>query len=310
MLEQKTLSPRAWTELFGLALIWGGSFLSIRLALDGAGVFTTVAFRILGAAVVLWIYVLARRIALPRDARTWFALLVMGLLNNALPFSLITWGELRIPSGLAAILNAATAILGVLVAAIVFRDERLQARKALGVGLGFAGVATVIGLDALEGFDLTSLAQLAVLGAACSYALSAAWARHALKGLTPQLAAAGMLTTAALVMVPLALVTEGVPSFRYRPEVWAALIYLAFFATAIAYLLYYRVLGMAGAGNVSLVTLLVAPIAILLGALILGEALPPAAYLGFALLALGLLTIDGRVFRRFARKRPEPQETA
>lgn len=313
MPPQQHLSPRAWAELFLLAMIWGGSFLSIRLALDGAGVFTTVAIRVGGAALVLWAYVALRGLKVPPGAGVWGKFLVMGLLNNALPFTLITWGELRIPSGLAAILNAATAILGVLVAAAVFRDERLTARKGLGVAIGFAGVATVIGLDALEGFDLTSLAQLAVLGAAVSYAFSAAYARHALKGLTPQVAAAGMLTGSSAIMIPLALLAEGVPSFSYAPEVWAGLLYLAVAATACAYLLYYRVLGMAGAGNVSLVTLLVAPIAILLGALILGEALQPTSYAGFALLALGLLVIDGRLFRRLRRRRPGapgPQETA
>jgi drug/metabolite transporter (DMT)-like permease len=231
----------------------------------------------------------------------------MGLLNNAIPFSLIAWGEIRIASGLAAILNASTAILGALVAAAVFRDERLTPRKATGVTLGFLGVATVIGLDALEGFDLTSLSQLAVLGAACSYALSAAFARHALKGLAPQVAAAGMLTGSSVLMLPTMLLADGLPSLSYTPEVWAGLAYLAFAATAMAYLLYYRVLGMAGAGNVTLVTLLVAPIAILLGALVLGENLHPNSYLGFALLAAGLLVIDGRILRR-RRRRPGPAE--
>lgn len=310
MTVQQSLSPRAWVELFLLALIWGGSFLAIRLALDGVGVMTTVALRVAGAALVLWAYVAIRRLPLPTGRAIWGRFLVMGLLNNAVPFSLITWGELHIASGLAAILNAATAILGVLVAAAVFRDERLTARKAVGVALGFAGVATVIGLDALSGFDLTSLAQLAVLAAACSYALSAAYARHALKGLRPQVAAAGMLTGSSAMMVPLALAAEGVPSLRYAPEVWGGILYLAVVASALAYLLYYRVLALAGAGNVGLVTLLVAPIAILLGTLVLGEALSSTAYLGFALLAAGLLVIDGRVLRLGRAKPPAGQETA
>ncbi|MBI1217737.1 MAG: EamA family transporter [Rhodobacteraceae bacterium] len=298
MTQQQTISARAWAELFLLAMIWGGSFLSIRVALDQVGVLTTVAFRVLGALLVLGVYVLARRLPLPRDPKIWLAFLVLGLLNNAIPFTLITWGEVRIPSGLASILNAATAILGVLVASLVFADERLSARKLTGVALGFLGVITAIGLGVLEAFDLHSLSQLAVLGAATSYACAAAFARATMKGLKPQVVSAGMLLGSALIMVPLALWQEGWPTFHYIWPVWGAVLYLAVVATAGAYLLFYRVIAMAGAGNASLVTLLVAPIAIVLGALVLGEALPPRAYAGFALLALGLLVIDGRLLRR------------
>ena len=299
---QKSLSARAWAELLLLALIWGGSFLSIRIALDQVGVLTSVAFRVGGAAAVLWAYVAWRRLPVPRAARRWAAFLAMGLLNNVIPFTLITWGELHIPSGLASILNAATAIFGVVVAALVFADERLGLRRALGVATGFLGVATAVGLSALARFDLTSLGQLAVLGAATSYAVSAAFARAALKGLAPQVAAAGMLTGSTLILIPAALATEGVPSFAYAPATWGALVYLAVLASAGAYLLYYRVLAMAGAGNLSLVTLLVAPVAILLGRIVLGETLPPHALAGFALLALGLVIVDGRLIPRFAAK--------
>lgn len=311
MTVQKTLSTRAWAELLLLALIWGGSFLAYRLALAGVGVPTIVAFRVIGAASVLWLYVLGRGLPVPRGLRIWGVFLVMGLLNNAIPFSLIAWGEIRIASGLAAILNASTAILGVLVAAALFRDERLTARKAAGVMLGFLGVASVIGLDALKGMDLTSLSQLAVLGAAFSYALSAAFARHALKGIRPQVAAAGMLTGSSAMMLPMALFFDGVPSFSYAPSVWGGLLYLALAASAFAYLLYYRVLAMAGAGNVSQVTLLVAPVGILLGALVLGERLAPSAYLGFVLITAGLIVLDGRLLRRLlpARAGSRPKDS-
>ena len=301
MTPQQTLSPRAWAELSLLAMIWGGSFLSIRVALDEVGIFTTVGFRVFGAMLVLWIYVLVRRLPLPRDWRIWVGFLILGLLNNVIPFSLITWGELRISSGLASILNATTAILGVLVASLAFADERLTARKMTGVVVGFLGVTVAIGLTALTQFSLTSLSQLAVLGAAASYALAGAFARYRMKGVKPQVVAAGALLGASLMIVPMALIHEGVPSLHYSAHVWAALGYLAFMATAAAYLLFYRVVAMAGAGNTSLVTLLVAPVAIVLGALFLGEALASRAYLGFGLLALGLLIIDGRAFGRGPR---------
>jgi drug/metabolite transporter (DMT)-like permease len=298
MTPQKSIPPRAWAELLLLATIWGGSFISNRLALNEVPVLTTVAFRVAGACILLWVYVRLRRLPVPRSPRIWLAFLAMGLLNNALPFTLITWGQLTIPSGLAAIVNASTAIFGVLVAALAFRDERLTARRLTGVLTGFAGVAVAIGLQALATLNLASLPQLALVAAAISYALAAAFARRVLGGLPPQVAAAGMLTGSSLLMLPTALWIDGPPVLTHGAQVWGALGYLAILSTAGAYLLYYRVLGMAGAGNLSLVTLLTAPVAIVMGALILNEALPLRAYAGFALIALGLLIIDGRLLPR------------
>lgn len=297
-MTETSISTRAWVLMITLALIWGGSFPSNRLALAEVGVLTTVAFRLLVGALVMWGVVWMRGIALPRRPRVWVGFLGLGLLNNALPFTLIVWGQTRIDSGLAAILNAATAILGVAVAAMVFRDERLGLRKGLGVALGFTGVAVAIGIGALARFDPGSLGQLAVLGAALSYAFAGAFARVMTRGMAPELAAAGMLSAAALAMVPAALLLEGPLPLDLAPATWGALLYLAVMATAGAYVLYYRVMQLAGAGNLSLVTLLVAPVAIVMGAVMFGEALPLRAYLGFALLATGLIVIDGRALAR------------
>lgn len=302
MTDQKALTSRAWAELLMLSLLWGGSFLSIRLALDELGVFTAVAHRVGWAAVLLWAYVALRGLGVPRRPRLWAGFLVMGLLNNVLPFSLMAWGQLHIESGLTSILNATTAIFGVVVAAAVFPDERLTARRMLGVALGFLGVATAIGLENLLSFDLRSLGQLAVIGGTFSYALAGAWARRMLSGLPPQVAAAGMLTGASLVMLPLAWAMEGPFRLNLAPVTWGAVAYYTVAATALAYLLYYRVLAMAGAGNLLLVTLLIPPVAIVLGALVLGEALSPRAYAGFALLALGLVIVDGRLLNRRAAR--------
>ncbi len=280
-----------------LSLIWGASFLSIRIALDEIGPLTAVAHRTCWAMLVLWAYVLIRRFTLPTDPRIWGAFLVMGLLNNVIPFSLMAWGQLHIETGLTSILNAATAIFGVIAAALFFADERLTARKAIGVSLGFIGVSTAIGLAAFKDFDIRSLGQLAVIGGTISYALAGVWARKRLGHLKPQVAAAGMLTGASIMTLPAAWLVEGPVSLSLQPQTWAAIAYYAVVATAIAYMLYYRVLAMAGSGNLMLCTLLVAPVAIILGAVVLGEALPLRAYIGFAILALGLVILDGRIFK-------------
>ena len=294
---QKTISSRAWAELLLLSFIWGGSFLSIRIALDEIGPLTAVAHRTGWAMLILWAYVVIRRLKIPTDARIWGAFLVMGLLNNVIPFSLMAWGQLHIETGLTSILNASTAIFGVIAAAIFFADEQLTARKAIGVTIGFLGVSTAIGLGAFKNFDIRSLGQLAVIGGTISYALAGVWARKMLGHLTPQVAAAGMLTGASLITIPMAYAVEGPFNLDLEPRTWAAISYYAIVATAIAYMLYYRVLAMAGSGNLMLCTLLVAPVAIALGAIVLGEALPLRAYAGFGLLALGLVILDGRLWQ-------------
>jgi len=300
-MNQTTVSTRAWAEMLLLGGIWGASFLAIKLALTEVPVFTLVAHRVFWACLILWAYVALRRLPLPKDPRIWGAFLIMGLLNNVIPFTLMAWGQQFIETGLTSIFNATAAIFAVPVAAMAFADERLTARKAIGVTVAFAGVAVAIGLDALRGFDVRSLAQLAVIGGTLSYACAAVWARTTLRGLPPQVAAAGMLTGSTLIMLPLAYAVDGAPSLPVLPQTYAAITYFAVGGTAIAYLLYYRVLAMAGSGNAMLVTLLIPPIAILLGWLVLGERLAPNAFAGFALLSTGLVILDGRVLARIRR---------
>jgi drug/metabolite transporter (DMT)-like permease len=290
--KQMTLSPRTWGELFLLSFIWGGSFLSVRIALDEIGPLTSVAHRVGWAAVILWVYILLRRMALPKSPKVWIGLFGMGILNNVIPFSLMAWGQLYIETGLTSILNAATAIFTILAAALFFADEKLTTRRLIGVVLGFLGVSTAIGLSNLVQFDIRSLGQLAVVAGTISYAFAAVWARKMLKGLAPQVAAAGMLLSSTIVMVPMAWIVEGPISLSLQTDTWLAIIYYALVATAIAYLLYYHVLSLAGAGNLGLCTLLVAPVAIVLGAVVLGETLSSQAYVGFGMIATGLIILN------------------
>lgn len=301
MAPQKTLSLAAWVSLISLALIWGASFLCFALGLRELNVYTLVAQRVFWGGLVLWAVVFAMRIPLPKSLKTWGALLIMGALNNAIPFSLIAWGQTHIESGLASIINGSTAIFGILIAAMVFTDERLTPSKISGVIIAFFGVSITIGWEAIQSFDIRSLAQLSLLAASLSYGCAAPWGRHALRGLHPIMAATGMLTGASLIMVPLALFIDGPPRFDLMPSTIAAMAFLAIPATSIAYLLYYRALNLAGSGNLSLVTLMVPPTAVFWGAVILDETLPASAYLGFAVIALGMIILDGRAIRAIRR---------
>lgn len=305
MSSELSISNRAWSLIGLLALIWGASFVAVRVALDEIGPMTVIAHRTFWAMLVLWAVVGLRRLPLRLSGRHFLGFIGMGLLNNVIPFGLMAWGQLHVASGLTSILNATTAIFGVLVAALFLADERLNLRKLVGVVLGFLGVATAMGLQNLAAFDVTSLAQLAILLGTLSYALAGVWARRYLSDLSPQVAAAGMLTGASLVTVPLAWWIEGPVSLALEGDTLLAIGYFAIIATAGAYLLYYRVLALAGSGNLLLVTLLIPPVAITLGALLRDEALGAHAFAGLGILVLGLLIIDGRAvgaltFRRGA----------
>ena len=298
MTQQKSLSALAWVLLLTMGVIWGGSFLANRMALETVPVFSVVAVRVGVAAVCMWAWVIWRKIPVSIGAFDAGKFLILGFLNNAIPFSLIVWGQQHISSGLASIINASTAIFTVFLASIFFSDERLSLNKALGVILGFLGVSIAIGLDAVTEFNLGSFGQLACVGAALSYAVAAMFGRGAFSGFRAEVIAAAMLTGSAVIMIPAALWKDGLALTQASPTSIAGLIYLSVIATALAYVLYYRTLALAGAGNLSLVTLLVVPVAIGLGAIVYDETLSTEAFIGFGVLAIGMVLIDGRALRR------------
>ena len=281
--------------LLALAAVWGGSFFFAEVALAEVPPLTITLHRVFWAVPVLFLVVLWRGTKIPTSPRTWFAYLVMGALNNAIPFSLIFWGQKTIESGLASILNGTTAVFGAVVSGLLLVDEPLTSRKIIGAVFGVFGVAVIMGFDALTNLDLRNLAQLAVLGAALSYAFASVWAKVSLSGNAPEMNALGMLTGSTVLMIPIAIWSDGLPVLTLSPNIWASLISVAIFSTAVAYLLYFAILARAGAANLMLVTLLIPPFAIGLGVTFLGERLGLEAWLGFGLIALGLAITDGRL---------------
>jgi drug/metabolite transporter (DMT)-like permease len=297
-----------WTILLLLALIWGGAFFFIGVAVRHVQPLTNVWLRLTIGAAGLWAYVLFKgeRIALPRQV--WGSILLLALLNNALPFALFGWGQTHIASGLASILNATTPIWGVVVAHCLTRDERMTPRKVAGVLLGFGGVAAMIGPSLLSSLGTGALAELACVTASLSYALAAVWARRfkALR-ISPFSVTTGQLTAGALMMLPVSMIVDRPWAHAMPPlSAWVAIAALALVCTAFGYVLYFRLIEHAGATNALLVTLLVPPVAILLGGLFLGESLAPKDFAGLALIALGLAAIDGRMLSVLGRRRLQP----
>lgn len=289
-----------WAMLIGLSVLWGGSFFFVGVAVDDLPPLTIVVLRVGLAALALWGYVVITGREIPRTPAIWGAFLGMGMLNNVIPFSLIVWGQTHIGSGLASILNATTPFFAVLVAGWLLTDERMSIRKFVGVGVGFIGVAVMIGPSVVSGLGGETLAQCAILAATISYAFAGVFGRRFQRmGLDPVVTAAGQVTASVVVLTPVAILLER-PLTLPLPDVsvWAAILGLAILSTAWAYVLYFRILARAGATNVLLVTFLVPVSAIVLGVLVLGEELSARHYGGMALIGLGLAAIDGRLIHR------------
>ena len=298
----KAKGPLEWVLLIVLSVLWGGSFFFTEVALVELPPFTVVFGRVGFAAMALLMLMRAFGHRIPLDWRLLRAFLVMGVLNNLIPFGLIVWGQTLMASGLAAILNATTPLFSVVLAHFLTHDEKLTVPRLLGVLFGLGGVAVMVGGDALSGLGFDVVARLAVLGAALSYAVAGIYGRR-FKDTPPLVTAAGQVTATTVLLLPIMLAVDrpwnlATPS----PTTWGAIAALALLSTAAAYMIYFRILAAAGATNLLLVTLLIPVSAILLGVTILGERLEPQQFAGMALIGVGLAAIDGRPLAALCRR--------
>ena len=295
----RTMTAGDWGSLLFLSVIWGGAFFFIDIAVAEVAPLTFVWLRLTIAAAALWLYLWWRGQLPKLPAAAIGAMVVLALLNNAIPFALFAWGQTRIDGGLSSILNATSPIWTVLVAHLYTSDERMTPARVAGVLLGFAGVVVMIGPDLMSGGEV--LAQIACLGGAFCYALAGVWARRfRVMGIAPASVAAWQLLAAALIMFPLAFAVDR-PWLAPMPslQAWSAILALAVVCSAFAYIIYFRIIERAGATNALLVTLLTPPTAILLSAMFLDEQLGAQHFAGLGLIAVGLAAIDGRLIPRF-----------
>ena len=294
---QRAMTATEWGLLLLLSLMWGGSFFFIGVAVKALPPFTIVAARVSIAAALLWLAAPLTGVSLARLRAAAPALAALALLNNVAPFSLLTWSQTHLASGLVSILNATTPVFTVVVAHLFTIEEKLDPRRLVGALVGLAGVAAMIGPALLGGFADHLVAELAALLAALSYAAASVFARRFRRlGLTPIDVATGQVTASSLVLLPLAALFDA-PWRLPAPggAAIAAIVALGALSTALAYVVYFRILAGAGATNVVLVTLLAPATAILLGAAVLGESLAARDFVGLGLIALGLAVIDGRL---------------
>ena len=286
-----------WVLLIALAAVWGSSFFFNKVALRELPPFTLVWVRSVLAGVFLYLIVRMSGQSMKHQLSVWANFALIGTMNSLIPFTLISYGQTQIASGLASILNATSPLFTVLVAHYATRDERMSAPKLIGIAFGIAGVTVMVGIDALRGLGLHALAQVAILFAALSYACASIVSRR-LSGLPPMVAATGPMICCAFIMAPFALVIDHPWNLAMPGAItWGAMLGMVVFCTAISYYLYFRILAVAGATNLMLVTFLIPISALLLGMLVLDEVIEPRQFGGMALICVGLAAIDGRIFR-------------
>ena len=298
----RVMGIKEWGQIIILSILWGGSFFFVGVAVKEMPPLTIVLCRVALASIILLVIVYLKGDKMPSSPGLWGAFIIMGALNNLIPFSLIVWGQTHIESGLASILNATTPIFSVVLAHFLTREERLAANRITGVTIGWIGVAMLIGIESLRGFGIEVMGQLAVVGATFSYACAAIYGRR-FKGINPLIVATGMLCGSTIMMTPLALVIEQPWNLSPGITTLMALFGLAAVSTSLAYIIYFQVLATAGPTNLLLVTFLIPVSAILLGVVVLAERLAWNAFAGMGLIFIGLISIDGRLLKRFKRKK-------
>lgn len=295
------ISATAWIMLVVLGLLWGGSFFFARVAVLHIPPFTLALLRFVIAALCLHVFI-AGRFDIYREFRArWPSFLLLGLINNAIPHACIFLGQTHIGAGLASILNATTPIWTVIIAHFMTLDERLTSRKIGGTLIGLAGTVLLFSPHITAKTDVPAWALALPVVAAISYGFAAIFARR-FRGVAAPVTAAGQLTASTIIMLPVSLIIDRPWTLPWPPiEAVAAVLALAVVSTAFAYILFFRLISMAGATNASLVTLLVPPSAILLGIIFLGERLGAAEWAGMLVIGIGLVILDGRLAARFAR---------
>lgn len=299
--RQGDIPGAAWILLIVLGLFWGASFFFARVAVGEIPPITLAFLRFVLAAIALHLY-LGGRFGLYRTLRArWKSFAVLGLINNAIPHTFIFFGQTEIGAGLASILNATTPIWTVLIAHLLTQDEKLTPQKIVGTIAGLAGTVVLFAPHLGDRHDIPLWAMLLPVAAAISYGFSAIYGRK-FRDIPAPVTATGQLTASTLMMLPVSMIHDK-PWLLPMPstEAIAAVLALAILSTAIGYILYFRIITLAGATNASLVTLLVPPSAILLGTIVLGERLEASHWLGMAMIALSLVVLDGRLLSGIRR---------
>ncbi len=276
-----------------LSLLWGASYGLIKVAVATITPVTLVGVRVLIAASLLWLVVLWRRHAVPADAETWRRFCVQAVIGYMAPFTMITWGQQFVDSGLAGILNSTTPIFVFLITLLWTRQEEVTIERGLGVLVGLGGVTFLIGFEALKGLGSDVLGQLAITGATISYGLAMIYGRR-FASIAPEVTAAATLTIAAIVMLPASVIVDDTAALTPSLASVLALVALASLSTAAAFVLYFRLVNTLGALGTSSVAYARAAVSVVIGVVLLSEPLTWQLVTGFVAILIGVAAINGQ----------------
>ena len=296
----RSLGITEWMLLVGLSILWGGSYLFMKLAVLTVPLFTIVLGRVSIAALALLIVLTISGTGIPKGRRIWLAFFGMGIFNNVIPMSLIVFSQNSISVGLASILNSITPLFTILVAHMTTNDERLTFRKLVGISFGIMGVVMLMGPELVDNFEVAALGEWACLGAALSYACANTFGRRFVQlGTKPMQTAFGQVVASTVILAPLVIVVDQ-PWMISDPGFLPVLSILALglFCTALAYVIYFQILARSGATAIALVTFMIPPSAILMGWLALGEQISSQDFLGLSLIGVGLFSVNRQSNRK------------
>lgn len=281
--------------LLALATLWGASYTLIKIGVSTIPPVTFIAARTVIAGGLLLIILRSRGLELPKDIKVWRRFLFQACLNSVIPFTLIAWAEQTVDAGLATILNSTTPIFAFLLTALITRHEALSVRKLFGVIAGITGIVLIIGFEVFHGVGENIVAQLAIVAATICYAGAAIFGRG-FKGLDPMMPAAGSLLCGALILIPLSLMVDHPWTLVPAAGSIYALLGLSIFSTALAFVIYFRLIHTLGSVGTTAQAYLRVPIGVAIGGLFLGEALTPTAWIGFACVIAGVaaMTLPSR----------------
>ena len=297
MADTKTSMATDLLLLLTLATLWGASYTLIKVGVETISPVTFIAVRTLVAGLILVAALRLRGLKLPTDRQTWKLFTVQACLNSAVPFTLIAWAEQTTDAGLATILSSTTPIFAFLLTALITRHESVSAAKLFGVAAGIVGICLIVGMEALAGSGENLWAQLAIVAATICYAAAAIFGKN-FKGLDPMMPAAGSLIAGAAILIPVSLVVDRPWTLTPSTDSMLALLALAVFSTALAFVIYFRLVQTLGSVGTTAQAYLRVPIGVGIGVVFLGETLASTAWLGLACVVTGVIAMTLPARRR------------
>ena len=292
------MANKDWLLVSLLGLFWGSSFFFVEVLLKYLSPFMIVYLRVCIASIFLILFICVKSVKFQFTFNNFFNLSIMSLLNNIFPFLLITFGQQTTTGGLASILNANTSFVAIILASLFLPFERLNLKRIVGISIGILGVVIAIGYQNIFELKNNDLGKYLIIIATVSYGFAGVWGKLRLHNLSPIIAATGMLTVSTIILTPYAIINHLEEIYSLNFYIFKYAFIFAIICSVFAYFLYFKILESAGAGNLLICTIIIPPSSIFLNAFFLDQNITTNEYLGLVVIVLGLIILDGRLFKK------------